>query len=219
MNNTIVYDEEILRFMAKMKYYNFCKEMDYYCPYNISQREKDVFEMEFDGNQDTYRLYKNKASAIAVRKWRLKLRIDYMIKNFKCMFVTLTISDEYISRNISYLRQYVCKFLKKMNCFYVGNIDYGSINERMHFHFVVASDDIDFIKNNYKLGFSDIRIITSNNAYRLSNYLDKLTLHAIKQETKNRYQIISSRGDFAFTDILNNYRLMNYKESDFDIWN
>ena len=79
--------------------------------------------------------------------------------------------------------------------------------------------DKEFIKDNYKLGFSDVRVITSKNAYRLSNYVDKLTLHAIKQETKNRYSIISSRGDFAFTDILNNHRLMNYKESDFDIWN
>ena len=211
MNNSIVFDEEILRFMAKQQYFIFCKENGYYCPYNISQREKDVFEMEFNGNYDTYKLYKNKAASIAVRKWRLKLRIDYMINNFKCSFVTLTISDDYIYKDIKYLKDYVTKFLKKMNCFYVGNVDYGSENERLHFHFVVASDNKEFIKNNYKLGFSDVRVITSKNAYRLSNYVDKLTLHSIKQETKNRYSIITSRGVFAFTEILKNYRLSEKK--------
>ena len=218
MNSSIVFDEELLRFMAKKQYFLFCKVKGYYCPYNISQRENDVFEMEFNGNYDTYKLYKNKASSIAVRKWRLKLRIDYMINNFKCMFVTLTINDDNINRKVRYLKDYCTQMLKSMNCFYVGNVDYGSENERLHFHFVVASDDKEFIKNNYKIGFSDVRVITSKNAYRLSNYVDKLTLHAIKQETKNRYSIISSRGDYSFTEILKNYRLMGYRDEDFNIW-
>ena len=210
--NDIEFDSELLRSLAKRQYFIFCQSNGFYCPYNMSARENAVIDLEFTNEPGLYKKYMNKASAIAMRKWRLKLRIDYMINNFKCMFVTFTINDDNIYKDVQVIRQYITKrVLNGLNCYFVGNVDYGSENERLHFHFVIASDDKEYIKSNYKWGFTDVRVITSKNAYRLSNYIDKLTLHAIKQETKNRYSIISSRGDFAFTDILKNYRVSEKK--------
>lgn len=214
MNNSFDFDDEILLSLRKLKYYDYLKSKDYALPYGFSDIEREFIESLIPIGY--WQKYQNKVSAISQRKWRLKLRIDYMIQNYDSMFVTFTFDEKAINNSFDYLRKSITRLLKQMNCYYVGNVDYGGEYGRLHFHFIIASDDYEFIKNNYKFGIVFIEYITYRNSYKLTNYVDKLTNHATKGTTE-RYSVITSRGDYAFTDILENYRLLNQVSKKIDM--
>lgn len=214
MNNNIDFDDEILLSLRKLNYYNYAKSKGYALPYGFSNIEKEFIESLIP--KDLWQKYVNKVGAIGQRKWRLKLRVDYMLNNYNCMFITFTLNNDSIKRTFKYLREKICRMLKQMNCYYVGNVDYGSDKGRLHFHFIVASDDWEFIKENYPFGIVYIENITRLNSYKLTNYIDKLTNHATKGTTE-RYSVITSRGDYAFTDILKNYRLLDQVSKKIDM--
>lgn len=227
--------DDLLHFQIKLNFYRFCKENDYKCPYSISDNE---IKLRLSGlsNDERKKLF-NKAHSVTQRKYNLRLRINYLLKNVNCMFVTFTLDNEHVNNSLPTIRKYITRLLKSMNCYYVGNVDYGHTTERLHFHFVVGSDDKEFIKSHYKIGFCDIKMINNKNSYKLANYIDKIVNHGLKDSTKRRASIITSRGDYSFTFVLEALKYSNhdddtYKniydslescrntiiENDFDIW-
>lgn len=143
---------------------------------------------------------RNKSHSLNEKKCMLRKRIEFMLTQFEpCYFVTLTLSDKYINNTLPYLRRCIRSYLKLFNCYFVGNVDYGSNTGRLHFH-VVMSAKPDKLK--YKFGFIDIVQIKALNSERLASYIMKLVNHASKQSTKN--MLLYSQGKFSFKKALKN---------------
>lgn len=122
---------------------------------------------------------------------RLSKKIESMLSNSNCIFLTLTFTDEILaSTSEDTRRRYITRFLKS-NCLkYVANIDYGKKNEREHYHAVVVADKIDNKLYPYgAINFERIRI--TSNSKKLAKYVVKLTNHAIKETTKRAHTIYS----------------------------
>ena len=128
--------------------------------------------------------------ATRARVSRLKKRITKMLE-FDCIFLTYTFRNDVLNNNsIDSLKQYVRKHLKLISNSYVGNIDFGSKNNRVHFHALVVADNVDF--STWRFGALNGKRVVNKNSSALSKYIAKLTNHAIKETTKG-CRIIYSR--------------------------
>lgn len=125
------------------------------------------------------------------RQARLKKRIENMIINNNCLFLTLTFTDDVLnSTSFETRKKYVLRFLNNLNCAFVGNVDYGSQNGREHYHCIVAIDNVSC--NDWNYGAINFKRIINKNSLALAKYVAKLTNHALK-ETTNNSRIIYSR--------------------------
>lgn len=129
---------------------------------------------------------------------RIKQRLLSMLQNpsnDSLYFATFTFDEYYISLPYLTLRHYIASFLRLNFSEYICNVDYGSLNGRLHFHAVVRCRG-DPPKSPY--GFCDYRRLfnTEENLGCCSNYLNKLTNHSTKEKgrvlySKNlRYEIL-----------------------------
>lgn len=118
------------------------------------------------------------------RTHRLKERIKFMMSLGDCLFLTFTFNNgTLLTTKASSRRQFVRKFLSLYSNKYVANIDYGAKKGREHYHAVILTDNVD--PHLWKYGALNIeRIHKANSEGRLSNYISKLTNHAIKKTTK-----------------------------------
>lgn len=121
---------------------------------------------------------------------RCRHRIEQMVLDGNAWFVTLTFSDKTLERTSKDTRrQYVRRNLQKHFEIYVANIDYGSINEREHYHALIycQHDPTSEIKAFWdKYGFSKVEQVrtTEDDAKRTIKYVVKLTRHALKETTQ-----------------------------------
>ena len=144
--------------------------------------------------------------------------LDKDIEN--CYFITFTFDNETLSNlNADSRRQYVRRYLNKYFSDYVANIDYGSINEREHYHAIgILNDSMELIPTkrkgvynllHYAKGHTTALNVRSQDDYiKLSAYINKFTNHAFKDSTKAN-KLIYSR---SFTkDIDNKIKLLEYE--------
>lgn len=130
------------------------------------------------------------------RTKRLKERIESMLLNGACLFLTLTFNDDTLNNTtLKERRVAVSRYLKSFNCPYVANIDYGAKNHREHYHAIINIDKVNYaLWNKYgaingeKIRNKDIK----SDKTKLAKYICKLTNHAIK-ETTQRSSLIYSR--------------------------
>lgn len=162
--------------------------------YKIHNKYLDDFLIDNLGIVDYVTSFRFKDSYYQKTK-RLKKRINRLFKNDNLFFLTFTFDDKKLKKkDISFykqstLRKYVTRWLKDYSFDYVGNIDYGGKNGRLHFHCVVAlkTDKVNHKTWNYgALNFE--RIITKDST-KLSLYVNKLCSHALKESTKCQYLI------------------------------
>lgn len=129
------------------------------------------------------------------RATRLRSRIEKMLLNGECLFLTLTFNDETLNNtSVDTRRQYVRKYLKRFNCPYVANIDFGKENGREHYHAVINTSRIE-LKDWRIYGNINVERVRNNrielSKTRLSKYISKLSNHAIKETTKRSCLIYS----------------------------
>ncbi len=128
------------------------------------------------------------------RVYRLRKRVGNILKTGSALFLTLTFTDKTLNdTNEKQRRRYVREFLSRFNSLYVGNVDYGKLNHREHYHALIALDRLD--THLYKYGDLDVRRVRIRDGAdsKISKYIAKLTNHAIKETTK-RSALIYSRG-------------------------
>ena len=123
---------------------------------------------------------------------RCKNRLNKMFnKSDNLFFITFTISNKYYekySNNYSNFERYVKEVLNSINvldwCF---NLDFGSINERLHCHAVVSSYDelidMQLLRSLYLIGNVNIKKCYSSNTIAIEKYLTKFTNHSFKDTT------------------------------------
>lgn len=180
----------------KIHVYNF----DSYLPsYKVIE---DTFNFYFNDNIELYNECIKIANSEYKRKQRLYDRIVYYLNFGKCYFITLTFSEEVLSNTTKeQRRRRVTEFLKQNYKAYVANIDYGDLHGREHYHaFVLFDKKVDFslwYNNKYMslINSLPVRISKDVDIKKISQYIAKLTNHAIKKTTK-RNAIIYSRDKF-----------------------
>lgn len=159
-------------FNEKLRFY-----YDYYLPSDLSYDEIIACEKIYN--------------SFRKRQGRLRKRIENMITNNNCLFLTLTFTDDVLnSTSFETRKKYVLRFLNNLNCAFVGNVDYGSENGREHYHCVVAIDNVSC--NDWHYGAINFKRIINKNSLALAKYVAKLTNHALKESTNNA-RIIYSR--------------------------
>jgi len=172
-----------IRKIALRRRENLCEEynedtgeVNYFTKYQLKQAQEEDLGLEF-------RLYKGNER----RRERIKTRITRMLATNKALFLTLTFSDKMFARNCSTetRRRYIARFLKSECSEYLANIDFGSKNQREHYHAVVVPKTaIDFSKY-HKIFDSCIKAekirIDDNSVKYVSTYINKLTNHALKE--------------------------------------
>jgi hypothetical protein len=118
---------------------------------------------------------------------RLFHKVGQIVVSDDSTFITLTFNDRTLNRTSQETRRrYVSRFLKSLNCEYVGNIDFGEENEREHYHAVIScripQDKAKIWRRYGNINFEKVRHTTDN--VKLSKYIVKLSNHAIKDSTK-----------------------------------
>lgn len=157
---------------------------------------------ENEGLSLEYRLYNSNH----IRKERVKERISNMVNTNHAYFLTLTFSDKMFSRRCSAetRRRYIRRFLREQCKDYLANIDFGSNNEREHYHAVVIPKSIiDFAKYRelFDSSINCKRIIKSAASEKLlSRYISKLTNHALKENGFYK-RLIFSRNNAWFVSL------------------
>lgn len=152
-------------------------ELHAHTTYGLKNALNDNLGLEFRLSQSNH-----------MRKARLKERISNMVNTNHAYFLTLTFNDSVFNRNLSpeTRRRYIARFLKSECKEYVANIDFGSSNNREHYHAVVIPKTIiDFARYREIFDNSNInykRIIKGDkDIKKVSLYIAKLTNHALKE--------------------------------------
>ena len=145
------------------------------------------------------------------RQKRLKDFIaDILLTCETAVFLTLTFSDETLEKTtVKTRRAYVQRYLRQHGAAYVANIDFGSENDREHYHAVIGGT-VDLTEWEEKCGFAyaekirfdrfgkiprkykdlphdeQLERMKADTFARLAKYTAKLTNHAIKATTKRQ---------------------------------
>lgn len=131
---------------------------------------------------------------------RLRAKIQFMLDNFDCAFLTFTFTDFCLdSTSDRSRRKYVQRALNSLDVHYVGNQDFGKKNGREHYHAVVACVPTDEQLSAWsQYGFYKVKKIrnTKDDVTRLSKYVAKLTNHAIKETNKRSVMLYSRKHKF-----------------------
>lgn len=129
------------------------------------------------------------------REERLKKRVEKMLLNGQCLFLTLTFNDKTLEKTTQKRRrELVQRFLKACNGEYVGNIDFGAKNGREHYHALIQAEEIDFSPWR-KYGNINCERVRNRNlktdTIKLAKYTSKITNHAIKETTRRSVLLYS----------------------------
>lgn len=152
---------------------------------SINDLMRSIYGFDFYDSPQAYDECNKINHAYYNRVNRLLERVEIILQK-PCLLLTFTWDNEHINESsIETKRKYVQRVLNKLGCHYVANIDYGSKNDRVHFHALAQIDKIDNTNKQLwcygALNFKQVRV---KNSKALSKYLHKLTNHAIKETTK-----------------------------------
>ena len=151
-------------------------------------------------NGQDIKVIQNYARSNYCRYKRLYNKVYSILDYEYVYFLTFTFDDKLINiplNELSYNSDIFNKFRLKtrdtltrlLNTFcidYVGNEDFGSKNDRFHYHVLVACNDSNSLNlaYNWPYGFIDIQVRHNNNVQCLSQYVNKLARHSIKTTNK-----------------------------------
>ena len=176
--------------LRRFERYNYilCQK---YISGNISMHEfnSSIIDIGAMLDDSTLSAYNQMYNSRRQRIRRTRKILNYLLQQ-DCLFVTLTFNDKTLSStNASTRRRYIKSYLDSLGVDYIANKDFGNKNGREHYHCVIQTN---FLQHyNYSLGNIDFRLC-NNNSLVLSKYLQKLTLHSLKDTTCGR--ALTSKG-------------------------
>ncbi len=150
-----------------------------------------TLQRRLDEGQDFKKAVNNLYKSDYARLTRLNKRINYMLNQNYCYFITFTLTNKYLNLNIKYLERKIKEALNKSGAsMWLLNRDYGLKNGRLHYHAVVSyTNKLDYndLLALYVYGSINIREIKDKNTVAIRNYLLN---HTIKQTAS---KIMASR--------------------------
>ena len=126
-----------------------------------------------------------------IKKRIIKMENEKQKDNLKMFFATFTFNDDTLEKNSKEsLKTYVRRFLKD-NCIdYLANVDYGKKNGRIHFHAVCIAKDVLPYQIWYEVhNYGTLKVEhcrfdkEKSDEKKMSKYINKLSLHSIKDTT------------------------------------
>ena len=123
---------------------------------------------------------------------RIKRRLVYLLSRYDYIwFCTFTFDNYYIDKCDRTKRDLIKSVINTHDFKYILNIDYGKTTEREHYHCIIGTNinfDVNqYIQSNYPCFSLSINCKKgSEDFYRLSKYINKLTNHCIKATTKRQ---------------------------------
>lgn len=140
-------------------------------------------------------IYKDQESALKRQRERALKRFNKMISK-DAYFLTFTFNNKTLSNTTEQTRlRAVKKYLNEQASEYILNRDYGTENNREHYHAIAKPKYKIFIAKNYKYGFLKIRCLYSIKQFKATmkeTTAERLYKHAIKESVKDN-KIIYSR--------------------------
>lgn len=196
---------------------------------------------KIDINQDEVTSYLQMCNARRQQASRIYRHIQYGInKGYQVVFATFTFNNEALKLSELYRKKYIQRLLASNNVIvdYIGNIDYGDINEREHYHYILfISPDYELktqirtIKSKttrkyisvenlniaYDKGFTTYELVGTDDTdnKKIAKYVAKLTMHSIKvHQTK-----IITKKDSSYHQFQTkwNRKVSEYREAKNDI--
>lgn len=170
---------------------------------------KSLYEIYFDQEtiEECFKIYnanrqRKKNGWYEICKWAFAIENITSFKNFQIVFGTLTFRDEVLSKTCERTRaRYVTQFLNKQSFHYLANIDFGTQNDREHYHFIAMIEKKMDMKE-WKYGGNKIKLVPLNKDDILSirSYLLKLNNHSYKESTRQR-RILKDRNPNKVIDL------------------
>lgn len=140
------------------------------------------------GSKEVRQVFKAMSNRKDQRK-RLKRRIKGMVEAYTATyvkFITFTMDDEHLNRiSVTTFKRRVSEFLNTHAKEYVYNVDYGTLNERLHIHAIVgfvSKPDYKALASAWTYGALNFKSFrdTKNSATRIATYMNKLSNHSTK---------------------------------------
>lgn len=144
----------------------------------------------FEENKDYERILNARYCKVS----RIKKRVVYLFSYYKYIyFCTFTFDNDLLSKCDRTKRDYIKHALSSFDndVKYILNVDYGHKNEREHYHCIVATNNNGNLRNHLKkeypcLSGCDKVNMSCKDLKCIAKYINKLTNHCIKKETKNK---------------------------------
>lgn len=175
---------------------------------NLKQYNKDKYYhfknyLPFEHNEQ----FEKMLSARYMKVSRLKRRFIYMVSYYKYVyFVTFTFSDNYLNKSDKTHKRMIKNVLESFDPNYkiILNADYGSKNERLHFHALIGTNikkNLDkHLKKTYPCFTKTEKVnVSSDSIKKVSKYINKLSNHAIKSTTQKSRIFYNFKGFDNFT--------------------
>lgn len=124
----------------------------------------------------------NTMKSASNRLYRLRKRVKRVIQEPNAYFFTFTLDNRHLNRNHITIERKIKETLGNASDYVINN-DLGSLNERLHYHGVASFDfQIDYttLSRIYKYGAINIQKITSYRDKAITEYISKLSNHAVK---------------------------------------
>ena len=196
-----------LRSLSRKLYIEYGKEERDIPSLQIAYAVLEDFENSLD--HDVLRVCKNLNRSFYRRRKKVMERVEYMVRNGNCLFLTFTFTDDVLNRtNAKYRRNLVSRYLAKYECLYLANIDFGVKDEyidkfgvsrkgthREHYHAIILCEEVDYTDWFYMVGKKKIPYGTINgkkvrqveDSQAIATYITKLTNHAVKSSTMSTF--------------------------------
>lgn len=147
-----------------------------------------------------------KRKSIDRKKQRYIKKICEILKQENAIFLTMSFNDTTLNRTTKETRKrYIKNFLRNETALYIANIDYGTLNNREHYHAIVKANTLNnclpiyyniINKVNlkaYKYGEINAKFIKINKDADLKETAKRLYNHSIKETTRNNKIIVSRK--------------------------
>jgi len=116
------------------------------------------------------------------RHSKIKKRITFIIEQPFSYFITFTLTNDYLKLNFNTYTKKIRQSLKGSKL-WIANSDYGSKNDRLHFHAVACYiDQLDYntVLSVWQYGSVDFKPIIRKDEKSIREYILKTTNHALK---------------------------------------
>lgn len=172
--------------------------------YNRCKRNAFYHYQEYPHNLEYDRILKARYNKVS----RVRKRLIYLLyHNQYNYFITFTFDNNYINKCDRTKRDLIKDSLNSFcsDCNYILNIDFGSKNEREHYHCILGTNEdfnlLDHLLRTYPCLVHVQKIRIDNDGIKkLSKYINKLSNHCCKDSTRNRRIVYNFKGYDAIKD-------------------
>lgn len=173
--------------------------------YNKYRRYCFNNQIKFEQNLEYERILKARYMKIG----RIKKRFLYLLCRYEYLyFVTFTFDDKNLIKSDRFKKDIIKESLYNFDddIKYILNVDYSPINDREHYHGVVATNCpcnfINYLMLAYpNIAYSERIRLDLKSFTKVSKYINKLSNHAVKSGSRNKRVLYNFKGYDKFDSI------------------